>query len=128
MPPLPGSPAIDAGLDSVTNFLATDQRGQPRLVGAHVDAGAVEGIYSPAGPGRLTGVSRSGDGSIQFTFTNFTDQQFVTLATTNLGLPESNWTQIGAVIESPAGSGQYQFTDPQAAGNYPRRFYRVKTP
>jgi hypothetical protein len=42
MPPLSGSAAIDAGLDSVTNFLATDQRGFPRLVGAHVDIGAVE--------------------------------------------------------------------------------------
>ena len=128
MPPLPGSPAIDAGLDSVTSFLATDQRGKPRLIGAHVDAGAVEGIYSTAGPGRLTGLSRLADGSIKLTFTNFTDQQFVTLASTNLALPESKWTQIGAVIESPAGSGQFQFTDPQAAGNYPRRFYRVKTP
>ena len=42
MPPLPGSPAIDAGDDSVTNFLATDQRGFPRKSGAHVDIGSVE--------------------------------------------------------------------------------------
>ncbi|MGD1086574.1 MAG: choice-of-anchor Q domain-containing protein, partial [Verrucomicrobiota bacterium] len=40
--PLPGSPAIDAGSDTVTNFLATDQRGLPRLSGLHVDIGAVE--------------------------------------------------------------------------------------
>jgi hypothetical protein len=32
---------------------------------------------------------------------------------------------IGAV-ESPFGSGQYQFTDPQAT-NYTKRFYRVKS-
>ncbi len=42
MPPLPGSPAIDAGDDSVTNRSATDQRGKPRRVGARVDIGAVE--------------------------------------------------------------------------------------
>ena len=43
-PPLPGSPAINAGLNSVTNSYTTDQRGFPRLVGAHVDIGAVEGV------------------------------------------------------------------------------------
>jgi N-acetylneuraminic acid mutarotase len=42
MPPLPGSPAVDAGSDAVTSFLATDQRGSNRLSGVHVDIGAVE--------------------------------------------------------------------------------------
>ncbi|MGZ3437918.1 MAG: choice-of-anchor Q domain-containing protein [Polyangia bacterium] len=36
----PGSPALDAGDD--TNVEATDQRGKPRLYGAHVDIGAFE--------------------------------------------------------------------------------------
>lgn len=38
---LAGSPAIDAGDDSITG---TDQRGQPRLLGSHVDIGSFEGI------------------------------------------------------------------------------------
>ena len=42
MPPLPGSPAIDAGDDSATNRMATDQRGWPRQAGAHTDLGSVE--------------------------------------------------------------------------------------
>lgn len=42
MPPLAGSPAIDAGDDSITNILSTDQRGLPRLAGAHMDIGAAE--------------------------------------------------------------------------------------
>ncbi len=42
MPPLPGSPAVDAGSDSATSLFATDQRGLPRLSGLHVDIGAVE--------------------------------------------------------------------------------------
>jgi hypothetical protein len=43
--PLCGSPAIDAGDDTVTGApfnLTTDQRGAARKVGAHVDIGAVE--------------------------------------------------------------------------------------
>lgn len=39
LPPLPGSPAIDAG---VANTLLSDQRGFPRPVGSTVDLGAVE--------------------------------------------------------------------------------------
>ena len=45
IPPLPGSLAVDAGSDFATNFFATDQRGLPRLSGAHVDIGAVEAQY-----------------------------------------------------------------------------------
>jgi hypothetical protein len=41
MTPLPGSPAIDAGTDSVTNSYSTGQRGFSRRFGAHVDIGAV---------------------------------------------------------------------------------------
>jgi predicted outer membrane repeat protein len=48
MPPLGGSPAIDAGSDSATNLFATDQRGFPRFVGAHADIGAVEVQINPA--------------------------------------------------------------------------------
>ena len=42
MRPLPGSPAVDAGLDADALFVNTDQRGFPRISGPHVDIGAVE--------------------------------------------------------------------------------------
>ena len=42
MPPLAGSPAIDAGSDAATGTFNSDQRGFRRLSGAHVDIGAVE--------------------------------------------------------------------------------------
>jgi len=48
MPPLSGSPVIDAGTNSVTNIFTVDQRGLPRLVGADVDIGAVEGAVLSA--------------------------------------------------------------------------------
>lgn len=47
MPPLPGSPAIDAG--GATAF-TTDQRGFPRVVGAAVDIGAAEAQTFTATP------------------------------------------------------------------------------
>ncbi len=59
MPPLAGSPAINTGVDSVTNLFITDQRGFPRLASKHVDIGAVEIQPSivintnDAGPGSL---------------------------------------------------------------------------
>ena len=56
---LPGSPAIDSGDDSVLgppHNLTTDQRGKPRLQGAHVDIGAYE--YSPP---KVLLVTKTGD-------------------------------------------------------------------
>jgi hypothetical protein len=44
MPLMAGSPGVDAADDSATNEFATDQRGYPRLYGAHVDIGAVESM------------------------------------------------------------------------------------
>jgi hypothetical protein len=124
MPPLPGSPAINAA--GATTF-ATDQRGYPRPVGLAADIGAVEGIYNAAGPGNITSITRLTNGSVRFSFTNLTDASFPVVATTNLNQPSSNWTQIGFATETSPGIGLIQFTDPQAA-TFPQRFYRVKSP
>ena len=124
MPPLPGSPAIDS---AVASALTTDQRGYPRPVGLGPDIGAVEGVYNATGPGQLFGAARLGNGSFQFGFTNYEDTSATVLATTNLALPLSQWSNLGAAWQSPAGSGQFQFTDLQAATNAVR-FYRVSSP
>ena len=115
MPPLAGSPAIDGGNDSVTNFLATDQRGYPRLSGAHVDIGAVE----------LQGVSATNGPVLKLTFTSSPDTDFTVLASTNVTLASSLWTPLGLALQNPP--GQYQFND-LAAPNYPHRFYQVVSP
>jgi hypothetical protein len=123
-PPLPGSPAVDSALGPT---LSTDQRGFPRPLGLAPDIGAVEGIYNADGPGWLTGVDRAGHGLLKFGFTNYTDTSYTVLATTNLALPLNLWSNLGAALEFPIGSGQFQFTDPQAT-NFPARFYRVRSP
>jgi hypothetical protein len=125
MPPLPGSPAID-GCTNGTTF-TTDQRGYPRSAGLAPDIGAVEGVYNSAGPGTLKNVTRLGNGSVSFTLTNYSDMLFTVLASTNLALPLSQWSNLGTAVESPLGSGQYPFTDLQAT-NYSRRFYKATSP
>lgn len=74
---------------------------------------------------RLINPIRLGDGSFQFDFTNTPGASFMTLATTNVSLPLSNWTVLGTSTEAPP--GQYQFTDLQAS-NRVQRFYRVRSP
>ncbi len=128
MPPLPGSPAIDAGDDDVTNFFTVDERGYLRLSGAHVDMGAVEAQYAPSNNPPLLNASRhntSGPGSFQFSFTNAADADFTVLASTNLALPLTNWTILGNIPEITP--GQYQFGD-TGMTNWSQRFYRVVSP
>jgi hypothetical protein len=124
MPPLPGSPAIDA---CASTGLATDQRGFPRPVaGLEPDIGAVDGVYNAAGPG-LSGSLRLGNGGIQFTFTNPADASFTVFASTNLAAPLALWSNLGPALALPPTYGVFQFTDPQAA-NYAQRFYLLRSP
>ena len=73
-------------------------------------------------PPRLKGATL-GNGNFQLNFTNTPGTTYTILATTNLSLSVSNWTNLGTTPETSA--GQFQFTDTQAAGK-PARFYRVR--
>jgi len=73
-------------------------------------------------PPRVTGATL-GNGSFQLSFSNTPGTTYTILATTNLSLSVSNWTNLGTTTETSA--GQFQFTDTQAAGK-PVRFYRVR--
>jgi len=125
MPPLNGSPAID-GCTNGTTF-TTDQRGYPRVQGRAPDIGAVEGVYNSGGTGKLKNAAKLGNASVSFTVTNYGDMSFTVLASTNVALPFSQWSNIGTAVEFPLGSGQYPFTDPHAS-NYSRRFYKFTSP
>ncbi len=123
MPPSPGSPALDSGTDSVTNRLPIDQRGQARLLGAHVDIGAVEGAFNTEFP--IANLTRLGDGTVQFNFANLSGPTYAVLASTNVAAPIANWLNLGTPTELP--TGVFTFTDLQAT-NHPQRYYRVVKP
>jgi hypothetical protein len=90
MPPLHGSPAIDHGLDSVTNLFATDQRGYPRRSGSRVDIGAVEAQQASGGPPLLTSPALAPAGTFSFGFTNVPVADFTVLGSTNVALPRGS--------------------------------------
>ena len=68
-----------------------------------------------------------GDGSFQFGFAFTSGPGYSVLASPDLAAPLNSWTYLGPAIETPPGSGQFQFTDHQAP-NYLQRFYRVSSP
>jgi len=79
-----------------------------------------------------TGITLAGSvtlagGAFQLSFTNLSGLGFTLLATTNLAVPFADWTVLGAAVESPAGSGNYQFTDTRNTNNA-TEFYRVRSP
>jgi xanthomonalisin len=75
MPPLAGSPAIDAASSTT---LLTDQRGYPRPVGPAADIGAVE--FQDASP-IVTTAADSGIGSLRYATTYTTNGDYITFAT-----------------------------------------------
>jgi len=78
-----------------------------------------------AGSAHITGSGASA--AAQFSFTNAPGLSFSILATKHLAAPKASWPVIGTAVESPAGSGQYQFTDPNPATNA-ARFYLLRQP
>jgi hypothetical protein len=128
MPPLRGSPAIDGGstVALTSENFTNDQRGFPRVSGTRVDIGAVE-VQIATASFPLTGLTWLGNRSFQFDLTNLPGGSFTVFATTNLALNFNTWSNLGPVLETPPGSGVFQFTDTHAT-NYPRRFYRVSSP
>ena len=66
-------------------------------------------------------------GVVSFAFTNYTGLHFSVLATNDLTAPTATWPVVGTAVESPAGSGDYQFSDPNAATNS-SQFYLLRQP
>lgn len=106
--------------DSYDAFLASGVSG--KLSSADLTAVSILGYDLNFTPPRLTG-TKPANGNFTITFTNVTGLSFIVLASTNISLSASNWTNLGAPTESPA--GQYQFTDTLSNK---MSFYRVSLP
>jgi hypothetical protein len=75
---------------------------------------------------QLTALLPQSNGRLQFRFIYPSGAKFTVFASTNLALPFNQWANLGPAVETPPGSGQYQFTDSQST-NYGQRYYRVKS-
>src|SRR6185436_6532379 len=126
MPPMLGSPVIDAGLDLVTNSLAADQRDYRRHSGSHVDIGAVEVQQAnPNNPPMLQPPAVLPSGALQLTFINDPAIDFSIYTSTNVAASANQWLRLGLALQSSP--GLYQYTDATAT-NHPHRFYKVVWP
>ena len=108
--------------DSYDAFISNGEEG--RLSSADLTSLDVIGYNLNFLAPQLTGAALAG-GNFKVGFTNVTGLGFAVLATTNLTIATTNWTNLGIPTESLI--GQYQFTDTQATTNK-ARFYRVSLP
>ena len=74
----------------------------------------------------LTGVTLNG-GNLAFSFTNGAGLSFSVLSTNILTAPVATWPVVGSAVETPPGSGHYQFIAPNPATNS-AQFYILRQP
>jgi hypothetical protein len=67
-----------------------------------------------------------GGGAFRFNFISATGLSFSVLATNNLAAPMANWPVVGQAVESPAGSGNYQYTNSSTTNAL--QFYILRQP
>ncbi len=119
------SPCRNTG-DNAYVTTALDLDGNPRMISAIVDMGAYESQATNVLVAfSLRGSSQFNGGAFQLSFTNLSGLPFTVLGSTNVALPLTNWTVLGAPVENPPGT--YQFTDLQATNNA-TQYYRVRSP
>ena len=110
------------GFSYAANNTAASKTADINLFGAVVPILQAGNVTPPA----LLGGDLLGNGAYQFTFYSDPGASFTVFATTNLALPLSQWENLGTAVQNPAGSGQFEFTDPGAA-DLVQRFYNVRS-
>lgn len=106
MPPLPDSPAIDAG---GATLLLTDQRGQPRILRAALDIGAFESPISDYNPAGVTIYARVSSGDQDGVFEISTDPDFLPVVSTLAGTGTDGFgdgARLSAKLGYPSGVAQ----------------------
>jgi hypothetical protein len=127
-----GSPLLAAEYDTthpgaIVFNLAQSNAGINNIVikaTGYSDASVAQTLVAVSAP-ILNGVSLAG-GKFQLNFTNVTGLNFSVLATNNIAAPVTSWPVVGQAIESPAGSGSYQYTD--SATTNALLFYLLRQP
>jgi hypothetical protein len=84
----------------------------------------VLGYNGPGVPAPHLFASTLGNGNFQIRFVDTPTVSFTVLSSTNLTVPLTNWTVMGAAVESPI--GQFQYIESPPTG--PQRFYDVRSP
>ena len=82
-------------------------------------------IPAPIKP-TLGGVTLTASGKLTFSFVSATGLSFSVLSTNNLTAPVATWPVVGPAIESPAGSGNYQYTNSSTTNA--QSFYILRQP
>jgi hypothetical protein len=77
--------------------------------------------------GSMNIVGSGASATVQFSFTNTPGLSFSVLATNNFAAPKATWPVVGQAVESPAGSGSYQYTNLVPVGNS-QMFYLLRQP
>jgi hypothetical protein len=72
------------------------------------------------------GGSVPGPGMFAVSFTNVTGLSFSILATNDITAPVSTWPVVGTAVESPAGSGNYWYTNSSATNGV--QYYILRQP
>ncbi len=120
-----GSPALDAGDDSITGSplnLANDARGYPRQSGSHVDIGAYEHQWAITPVILNSAVVADG---IQLAVTNTPGAYLTVIAASSLSTPPASWAVLGVMSETSP--GLFTWTDPSYT-NRSSRFFRLRNP
>jgi len=115
--------AYKSGANGVGDATATDLS-YDRVFHLDMSVGNTPLIITP-GSVKVTGSGSSAVASLSFT--NATGLNFSICATNELTAPIASWPVIGTAVETPAGSGQYEFSDPSPATNG-ARFYILRQP
>ena len=110
--------------NGVVSFAVASNPGAPRQANITLLGNAIP-VTQLAAPA-IGGAGKVGL-SFQLAFTNAPSASFHVFASTNVDTPLNLWSNLGVAIESPAGSGSYQFTDTKAT-NSPRKFYLLQSP
>ena len=120
-----------SGVVTFTNLTAFSAQAVPGATISFSSSGLTgatsSGFIIPAPINSLLGGAGISAGKFGFSFINLTGLSYSVLATNDLSAPVANWPVIGNATESSAGSGHYQFTDPNLATNS-HLFYYLRQP